>query len=221
MFHCCQWHFLWIINEDFWEAWFVDLKSICTLHLHSPLQSVKPEQGNCADSRLSLVQTYPVVILRTVHPGDQLLLRLRVDLHHEAPLLGAVVVPVPPGDRLRGTVVAGGPSLGPVWARAPQETSKKELKQDWQEHLWRSLPRWLEVTLSAALVSLCTHCWMESTTKEIRLAWHPFLSYFDNKHKVSRRSVKRAALTTQSSALEAFLAPKGQSILFEGQTGWI
>ena len=61
-----------------------------------------------------LFQTYPVVILRSIHPGDQLLLCLRVDLHHEAPLLLAVVIPLPPRDRLRGTVVAGGPSLGPV-----------------------------------------------------------------------------------------------------------
>ena len=100
-----------------------------------------------------------MVIFRPVHPGDQLLLCLRVDLHYEAALLLAVVVPLPPRDRLRGTVVAGGPSLGPVWARASKGTSKKEgkLKQNWHEHSWRSLPLWLEVTLADALVSLCTH----------------------------------------------------------------
>ena len=84
--------------------------SISTLHSsRSNLTKEIVEIPGCV-----LVQTYPVVILGTVHPGDQLLLRLGVDLHHEAPLLVAVVVPLPPGDRLRGTVVAGGPSLGPV-----------------------------------------------------------------------------------------------------------
>ena len=110
-----------------------------------------------------LMETYPVVVLGTIHPSQQLLfcrwihlcdptsdlisIHLVVftspnmetiadlDLHHVAALLLAVVIPLPPRQGSRRPMVARGPRLSPVGSRTCQSTcTTKQENQKWHRH---------------------------------------------------------------------------------------